>query len=214
MKRLTMLFLAGMVVLLSGCATTVRSNVTTFHNWPADLPDRSYVFDATAPQDDSLELRAYQNLVRAELARLGFREGTRDSNPSLGVSTRFITTAIPVRVVEVDYPHMYGSAQFGHFYPYRRGYWRRGFYSPFWYDPFWAGMPMYSERVVTNYQRELQISIRSQRDSKRLFDVTVRNLSRTESTPEIMPYLVHSAFAEFPGPSGVSRVIETKLEQK
>lgn len=212
MKRLTMLFLAGMVVLLSGCATTVRSNVTTFHNWPADLPDRTYVFETTAPADDSLELRAYQDLVRGELARLGFREGTRDS-ASLGVATRFMTTAIPVRVVEVDYPHMYMAPRFGYFYPRRRGYWG-GWYSPFWYDPFWHGMPMYTERTQINYQREVQISIRSLRDSKRLFDVTVRNLSRVESTPQIMPLLVGSAFAEFPGPSGVSRVIETKLEPK
>ncbi|HEY1044558.1 MAG TPA: DUF4136 domain-containing protein [Telluria sp.] len=212
MKRLTMYLLAGMVVLLSGCATTVRSNVTAFHNWPADLPDRTYVFDATAPQDDSLELRTYQNLVRAELARVGFREGANDGTATLGVSTRFMTTAIPVRVVEVDYPFMYASPRFGYFHPRYRGYWR-GWYSP-WYDPFWNGMPMYTERTQINYQREVQISIKSLRDSKRLFDVTVRNLSRVESTPEIMPLLVHSAFAEFPGPSGVSRVIETKLQPK
>jgi hypothetical protein len=210
MKRLTMLFLAGMVVLLSGCATTVRSNVTAFHNWPADLPERTYKFDATAPQDDSLELRAYQDLVRGELARLGFRE---DGNAALGVSSRFMTTAIPVRVIDVAYPHMYTSMRLGYFHPRRRGYWG-GWYSPYWYDPFWYGMPMYTERTQINYQREVQVSIKSLRDGKRLFDVTVRNLSRVESTPEIMPLLVHSAFAEFPGPSGVSRVIETRLEPK
>jgi hypothetical protein len=212
MKRLTMYFLAGMVVLLSGCATTVRSNVTAFHNWPADLPDRTYVFDATAAADDSLELRAYQDLVRGELARHGFREGTRDA-ATLGVSTRFLTTVIPVRVVEVAYPHMYTSARLAYFHPRRRGYWG-GWYSPYWYDPFWYGMPMYTERTQMNYQREVQVSIRSLRDNRRLFDVTVRNLSRVESTPEIMPLLVGSAFAEFPGPSGVSRVVEAKLEPK
>lgn len=211
MKRLTMFLLAGMVVLLSGCATTVRSNVTAFHNWPADLPDRTYIFDATAAQDDSLELRAYQNMVRSELARHGFREGN-PGEATLGVSTRFMTTVIPVRVLEVDYPHMY-SPRYSYFYPRFRGY-RGGWYSPFWYDPFWYGMPMYTERTQMNFQREVQISIRSLKDNKRLYDVTVRNLSRVESTPEIMPLLVGSAFAEFPGPSGVSRVIETKLEPK
>ncbi|HEU4853434.1 MAG TPA: DUF4136 domain-containing protein [Telluria sp.] len=211
MKRLAMVFLAGMVLLLSGCATTVRSNVTAFHNWPADLPDKTYVLEAPSPQDDTLEYRAYQNLVRGELARHGFQEVSADRNPTLGVTLRFMTTVVPVRVIEVDYPHMYTSMRLGYFHPRRRGYWG-GWYSPFWYDPFWYGMPDYTETIKYNYHREVQVSIKSRRDGRRLFDVTVRNQSRVESTPSIMPVLVASAFAEFPGPSGVSRVIQYKLE--
>ena len=57
------------------------------------------------------------------------------------------------------------------------------------------------------YRRELQVSIKDRSD-KRLFDVTVHNMSDELSTPQLMPALVHSAFAGFPGPSGTVRRVE------
>jgi hypothetical protein len=58
MKRTVITGLAALTLLLGGCATTIRSNVTTFHQWPAQLPDKSYVFEAPPPQEDTLELRS------------------------------------------------------------------------------------------------------------------------------------------------------------
>lgn len=216
MKRLLIAAVAALG-LLTGCATTVRSDVTTFHQWPADLQDKSYVIEAPAPQDDTLELRSYQNLVRAELARLGFREAVTGA-PALKVSMRFTTTDIPVRRIEAIYPATYfPSARFGFgssFYrPYWGGrrYWGGGFYSPF-YDPFWMGMPEYTETIRHVYRRELRVAIQSAGDGKRLFDVTVHNNSAEMSTPTLMPALVQSAFAGFPGVSGVARRITLKRE--
>ena len=77
MKRLVLTATAALALLLGGCATTIRSDVTTFHQWPAQLQDKTYVFEAPPPQDDTLELRSYQNLVRAQLGKLGFREDDR-----------------------------------------------------------------------------------------------------------------------------------------
>jgi hypothetical protein len=54
MKRTVLTVTAALALLLGGCATTIRSDVTTFHKWPAQLPDKTYVFDAPAPQDDTL----------------------------------------------------------------------------------------------------------------------------------------------------------------
>jgi hypothetical protein len=51
-------------------------------------------------------------------------------------------------------------------------------------------------------------------DNKRLFDVTVRNVSKNMSTPAVMPALVQSAFEGFPGPNGGARVIELKQEPR
>lgn len=216
MKRLLIAAVAALG-LLTGCATTVRSDVTTFHQWPADLQDKSYVIEAPAPQDDTLELRSYQNLVRAELARLGFREAV-GGDPALKVSMRLTTTDIPVRRIEAVYPATYfPSARFGFGSPFYRPYWggRRywggGFYSPF-YDPFWMGMPEYTETIRHVYRRELRVAIQSASDGKRLFDVTVHNNSEEMSTPALMPALVQSAFAGFPGVSGVARRITLKRE--
>ena len=218
MKRLMVTAAAALTLLLTGCATTIRSDVTTFHEWPAEMQNKSYVLEAPPPQDDTLELRSYQNLVRNELARLGFREVAGSGAPALKVAMRFMTTDVPVRVVEPIYPMSYHpSARFMFAQPfYRSGwggrrYWGGGWYSPF-YDPFWYGMPDFNETIRHYYKRELQVAIKSADGGKRLFDVTVNNTSRTLSTPEVMPALVHSAFTGFPGVSGVARRVELKRE--
>jgi hypothetical protein len=208
MNRTVLTATAALALLLGGCATTIRSDVTTFHQWPAQLQDKSYVFDAPPPQDDTLELRSYQNLVRTQLGQLGFHETA--SAPALKVSMRFTTTDVPMRVVQAVDPFFYPSARFGYVSPFhRRGYWGGSLYSPF-YDPFWGGMPQYQvvERHV--YQRDLQVAIRSASDNRRLFDVTVHNNSGQPSTPVLMPALVQSAFEGFPGPNGGARRIELK----
>ena len=208
MKRTVLTVTAALALLLGGCATTIRSDVTTFHQWPAQLQDKTYVFDAPPPQDDTLELRSYQNLVRAQLGRLGFQEAV--GAPALKVSMRFTTTDVPVRVIQAVDPFFYSSARFAYMSPYhRRGYWGGGLYSPF-YDPFWGGMPQYEvvERHV--FQREVQVAIRSASDNRQLFNVTVHNNSGQRSTPALMPALVQSAFEGFPGPNGAARRIELK----
>ena len=216
MKRLLTLVAVTATFLLTGCATTIRSDVTTFHQWPADLPDKTYVFEAPPAQDDTLELRSYHNVVRGELGRLGFREAGAGAAPALTVAMRFSTIDVPVRVLEPMYPHFYSSARFGYMHPFYRSPWggRRhfgGFYSPF-YDPFWYGMPMYSESVRHYYKREVQVAIKAAADGKRLFDVTVHNTSSEPSSPVMMPALVQSAFTGFPGVSGVARRVELKRE--
>jgi hypothetical protein len=209
MKRLFMAAAAALTLLLSGCATTISSDVTTFHQWPAQMEDKSYAFEAASPQEDTLELRSYQDLVRAQLARLGFHDaGT--ARPALLVAMHFTTTDVPVRMIEPLYPMTYyPSARFRFMGPRRHNL--GSFYSPF-YDPFWDPFPAYRVVVRHQYQRELQVGIKSAVDGKRLFDVTVHNASEELSTPKIMPALVQSAFEGFPGPNGGARRVE--LQEK
>ena len=215
MKRLMIAAGAAFTMLLTGCATVIRSDVTTFHQWPAQIEDKSYVFEAPPAHDDTLEYRAYQDLVRGQLARLGFRDAA-GGQPALTVSMRFTTTDVPVRVVEpvspfyhhpFYQPFYHPASRFG-YRGFRRPYWG-GWYSPF-YDPFWS--PAYQVSIEHQYRRELQVGIKSAGDGKRLFDVTVHNTSRQLSTPAVMPALVQSAFEGFPGPSGVARRVELKQQ--
>ena len=213
MKRILIAAVAALSLLLSGCASTVRSNVTTFHEWPADIPDKSYVLEAPPPQDDTLELRSYQNLVRAELARLGFREAATGA-PALKVSMRFSTTDILVRSIEPIWPTYYANPHYMFGSRFHRPYWGgRHYWGGGFYDPFWSGMPEYTERIRHTYRRELQVAIKSATDGKRLFDVTVHNNSNVMSTPVLMPALVHTAFVGFPGVSGVARRVDLKRER-
>jgi hypothetical protein len=51
---------------------------------------------------------------------------------------------------------------------------------------------------VHNYERKLNVSI-ADNAGKKLYDVTVQNTSRRQSTPAVMPLLVQSAFKRLPG---------------
>jgi hypothetical protein len=209
MKRLFVAAGAAVSLLLGGCATTIRSDVTTFHQWPAQMADKSYAFEIPPPQEDTLEMRSYQELVRAQLARLGFHDSGADK-PALLVSMRFTTTDVPVQVIQPAYDPFFYSPRVTFVGRHRvvlgGGWYRSPFYDPFWYP---GG---YEAEIEHRYQRELRVAIRSAGDGKRMFDVTVRNVSRQLSTPRVMPALVQSAFEGFPGPNGVARRIE--LEEK
>lgn len=195
-----------LALLLSGCAgTIVRSEVTAFHEWPADAGEKSYTFRRDAAQANDLEYRSYENLVRAELQRLGFVESERGR---LNVSLNYQVDARDLRVVEpVIVDPWYGPGFFGrHRYPY-------GYYSPF-ADPFWFGPPVVQpvERRFVVYSRQLKIAINRAADGGSLYQVTVSSQGQTPTLAAVMPAMVKSAFADFPGPSGVPRVLELKVE--
>ncbi|MES2298029.1 MAG: DUF4136 domain-containing protein [Pseudomonadota bacterium] len=205
MKR--MAAIVALALVLGGCAATaptIRSKVTTFQQWPADLNEKSYQFVAPAAADDTLEYRSYLDLVRKELSALGFSETA--GTPALKVAMRFRSNDQAVRVIEVEDPFFHGSGRFGPRYPRMWG-WYGGLY-----DPFWRGPLVHSDELVELQQREVQVAITSAADGKRLFDVTARNISDKESMPSAMPAMVHSAFVGFPGPNGAARTIELKLE--
>lgn len=205
---------AAMSLLLAGCATTIRSDVTAFHQWPAELQDKSYVFQAPPPPEDTLEYRSYLNLVRGELARLGFTEAAGAEAARLRVAMRFSTIDRPLRVLEAYDPFWagpgYWPGRYGYRYGYPWGYSRMYGFRPF-YDPFMYGPMDLRESVRHDYERQLQVAINTA-DGKKLFDVTVRNTSREAATPVVMPALVASAFAGFPGQSGVPRRVDLKVE--
>lgn len=204
------LFILGLMLLLSGCAsTTIHSEVTAFHEWPSDLHDKVFVFERTREQDNNLEYRNYENLVRAQLTRLGFSEAAPAQPARLKVTLAYGIKVRDVRVIEgalVD-PFWYNSPIYGH-------RWRgRGYYGPY-YDPFWPVAPP-TEYVENSYQiftRRLEVMIAQAPSGKKLYDVTVVSEGTNGSLAAVMPYMVRSAFADFPGPSGVPRQVNLKMQ--
>lgn len=209
MRTLLLTATAALTLLLGGCATTISSQVTTFHQWPAQLTDKTYAIDAPDPKHNTLELQSYQNLVRQQLDRLGFQPVAPGGKPALKVAMQFNTLIRPARLV---YNGLYSARSSLYFSPYYRARYYGRFGSPF-YDPWGFNEPYYSVEDE-RYTRSVHIAIRSARDDHMLFDVTVRNVSEEMSTPMIMPALVQSAFEGFPGPNGGARRIELKLNER
>jgi hypothetical protein len=208
------LVLAGASALMAGCATppSVKSQVTTFSEWPAGQQDKTYVFERTKEQNDSLEYRSYENLVRAELQRLGFTEASNAGSIKLKASLDY---GISTRDVHVNEPVLLNSPYpYPPYPPYRYGPAWRGYYSPF-YDPFWYGPPMV-ERREFNYQvftRHLKVTLTQASDGKKIHETTVVSEGTNGSLAAVMPYMVRSAFMDFPGNNGVPRVVELKMTQ-
>lgn len=215
MRSRLSIFIVAVFLLLTGCATTIQSNVTAFHEWPAELRNKSFVFERTAQQENNLEHRAYENLVRHELLHLGLAEGANLQSAGLKVAMNYSINVRDVRVVQPvlldPYPWygspFYGSRWYGH------GYYNP-YYGPF-YSPFWYGPPIVEQRE-TRYQladRQLKIVISQAADSRKLYDVTVSSEGTNTSLAVVMPYMIRSAFADFPGPNGVPRRIELKMKR-
>ena len=209
MKRYSVFCIAVMSLLLSGCASVIRSDVTAFNEWPANLTDKSFSFTHSAEQNNNLEYRNYENLVSQQLLRLGFTQSANNATAELRVTLSYGVTSRDVRVLEpvaID-PGFYGSPYYG------PGWGYRGFYGPF-NDPLWYAPPIVTQREL-NFQvftRHVNVSIARTADAQKLYDVTVVSEGKISSLPMVMPYLIRSAFSDFPGQSGVTRQVTLKIE--
>ena len=210
MKHWFRILIVTLMLLLGGCASsTIRSDVTVFHEWPAELREKVFVFERTREQDNNLEYRSYENLVRGELVQLGFVEASANQPAKLKVTLAYSSKVRDLRVIEgtVSDPFWYALPLYTH-------RWRgRGYYGPY-YDPFWPAAPT-TEYVESTYQvfsRQVKVGIAQIPTGKKLYDVTVNSEGTNGSLTTVMPYLVRSAFSEFPGQSGVARSITLKMQ--
>lgn len=211
MRRCLFLAIAVLSVILSACTTpTIRSEVTAFHEWPADMTEKTFVFSRTKVQEGKLEYRNYEGIVRSELQRLGFAEASDARSAKLKVAFNYSVNERDLRVIEPVYvdPLWYGPPFYG---PRWRGY---RYYGPF-YDPFWYGPPVIEYRDLNYhiFRSQLRLDISRAADGKSLYDVTVNNEGSNESLAAVMPYLIHSAFADFPGKSGMPHRVDLKTKE-
>jgi uncharacterized protein YceK len=73
-ETLALSLLAAASLLLSGCASVIESNVTSFHAWSPDYNQRAYAFAPAKEQENDLQYQNYAGLIRQELQFLGFTE--------------------------------------------------------------------------------------------------------------------------------------------
>ena len=215
MKLLNASVLSLTALLFTGCAATVGSDVTVFHDWPTDLPSKTYVFTYPEGQDVDLEYRNYQKMLVNELRGLGFVQAENSSNAALKVSMEYkaVLEGVTVATVAQSFPDYSMSL---YVRPYS-GRWRgpgyRGhFYSPYWYAP--VPFYEYQETEFPFYHRRLQVNIAKAAGDKPIYEVTVDNVGRQASLAYAMPYMIRSAFTEFPGKSGQPHHVNIKIDEQ
>ena len=209
-------FLLTLLVLstwVAGCATKIRSEVTSFHQWPDGIAGRSFVFVHQDDEAKSLERQRYEDLVRAELRKLGLVEPVAGGQADLAVRLDYRISGRDVRVIEtVLVDPWYGTPWYGpgYYHP----YWNWYGYGPY-HGPMWPSMPVAREqsRRYSVFQREIRIRMTDQLGQKTWFEVSVRSEGEQGNLALVMPYLVQAAFKDFPGTDGVPRVIEMPFKK-
>jgi hypothetical protein len=98
--KVTVCLFTAFCLLLSGCATRIRSEVTAFHQWPANTAEKTFAFIHKDSEPTGLERRSYEELIRAELIRVGLREAGSGQIAALAVSFNASVAARDVRVIE------------------------------------------------------------------------------------------------------------------
>jgi len=206
MSRLPLLFkaflLATAVLSASSCSTFLRSDVVTFHEGPLPNGERIRVQALDPDKARSLEFRRYAGLIADELSRIGY--------------TPVDAMDAPVDLVaEVDYSIAVGPTEVrvDRSIPYARYHFYYGRFA----NPYYFGIhDGWEPQVYTtaSYLRTLQMNIVQTDEAKsRIFEGRVQSTGTQNNLPEIMPYLITALFANYPGESGVTKVVTIEMDE-
>ncbi len=205
-------------LLLAGCATTLRSEVTSFQRWPANAAGATYSFKRIGNQATSLEHGSYEDLARIELNKLGLKEATMPPGtptPANGVAVakgRFEVTldyGINSVIVKSQEPVWDSGLAYWHQPYWHPGFgWRPGYWSP---DPFGPRVVGYRTVIQNVSKRHLRVDIAE--GPLKLFEASVTSTGNTNSLPVVMPYLIRSVFDGFPGANGQVRTIDFDIDK-
>ena len=209
------LLLAG----LAACATPFNADVKRFSSAMPAPSGQTFAVVAADPRDSGgLEFAQYADLVAAQMSRLGYVR----SDPSQAAMIVRLDYGIDKGRDRIRSTGFGGDPFWSPWYGSRYGggighsrfgyggfggggyspYYRRGLWGYGWQDPFFFGSGYGDVDVVTVYTSELDLSIDSKADGRRLFEGKAQAASRSARLGYLVPNLVEAVFTDFPGRSG------------
>lgn len=203
----------------AGCATTntFDARVTAFHKLPATPEDRTYSFAPSASQKDSLEYRSYEDVMRGALLVRGFREAQPARyrvafDWTVQDGSRNVTRSAPVFSPSIGL----GYGSFGGF---GGGWGGVGMRFGYPYYPYgWGGWPGYVnvpsvERVVEHRLR-VQIDDTQGGATTRVWEGSASADASAANMAAVFPLLSQAIFADFPGPTGQTRLVKLEVPKQ
>lgn len=187
--------------LLTGCASMLSANVTTFQQWPANVEGQTYRIAPAGAEQNVLEYQTYADMIRAAIGRVGLVEAQGNAKPRFTVSFEYGDPARQIWMERVYDPYFDGpflpwGAYMGAF---RGGWgWGGGFYA----TPSVVNVP------VEVHENTLTVSIEDMNSNTQVFRTTARSATRNAQLPNVMPYLVRAVFDGFPGNNGQVREVQ------
>lgn len=231
MNKITKLggaLLLGAGIALSGCATSLPTQVTRFQAMPAPTGQTFYVVPADGGQG-GIEFGQYASLVSRQLAAKGYSPAGAPQLADMLVKIRYdIDQDVDYRVdpfarsvfndpfYRRGYYDPFWGVTYGRPYYSRYGYYSR-YRDPFywgWGDPFYYGgyggyrrvdgynqwgEPVQAYKV---FESELDMDIVRRADNLSLFEGKAQARSATGEPGVIVPNLIEAMFTGFPGRSG------------
>jgi len=194
--------LLACAVALSGCASNIVANVTTYQKWPSDATGQTYQIAAQANQNaDNLEFQTVADMVRAGIGATGLVEATQGQSARFSVRLQYENplTQIWVQRYADYYPYYPWGYPFG-------GYYGRPFGWGGWYAPPMVTVPVQVHRNTLT----LWITDARQQNAE-VYRATAIELGESDQWMGVMPYLVRAIFDDFPGNNGQVRQMEYEL---
>lgn len=204
-----------LLILLSGCASLVKSNVTSFHEIEGDVTGAKYAFAPLQGQENNLEYRTYCNLVEKEIQKHGaiktslddadylvtFVYGIDDGREKVVSSPKFGQTGVSSSHT-TGTATAYGNTAYGS--------------ATTTYTPSY-GVVGTSTSSRTVYTRVLRLNVYPKAavdkgDYTPIYQSEVKSQGRSGQISRVMPSLIYALFKEFPGESGKSRKVISPIK--
>ena len=204
---ITRLVIAGTLLALAGCASTISARVTSYEQWPGNVQGQKYQM-ATDPGQDAgnLQYQSVADMIRAALGPTGLVEAAPGEAARFRVSFEYGNPVTRTWVREYNDPYYYSG--FGPAF----GYWGSGFYG----HRGWGGGMFYSPPPVmvpvNVYKNTLTVIIKdNERQGTEVFRSTAVSAGSSDNLPLVMPYLARAVFDGFPGNNNQVRDITYEI---
>lgn len=203
-RKIRTIVLAPLLILsmlVAGCASTLRHDVTVFHDLPDSPGKKTFQFAKPDGERDGLRYATYKRIVRTELLAAGFSES---DDPALEIGFEYSSKRQTIRYIEQG-PVVSPYFGFGH----RRGWGGFAVSGPLW----WGSPGYYSERNVEHHERVLSLKMTdlSVSDQKLVYESMAVSRGNQPALVAALPLLMRATLADFPGRSGVARRIELTI---
>lgn len=194
---------------LPGCATTLDTQVTAFHDARTTWVGKRFAMVPADDQRDSLEFRAYADLVSRALQSKGL---VASPEPGADVQVRLQYRSTEQRPLVYSSP-VVGYGAIGPAWGFGAYPGAGGVYFG-WY-PYWGsyGVVASEYRQYRTWRRELRVQIQAPGSTVRLYEGVAFNEDGSDALPVIMPALVEAMFHDFPGPNGQVRRVLVELRE-
>lgn len=212
MLRIPLALPLAAAIFLGGCASTVTTQVTSFHQLADSLQGRRFVITPSPEQQTSLEFGTYANLVREALVGKGLVDAAERGlgAADLGVALSYGVTGSTsgFRSGTGGYAGI-GAGSGGGFSMSGVG--------------IGIGFPIGGGGAAeTQYQRNLTVQIDrlsgaasagQAASGTRVFEAQAISEGESASLAPVMRAMVQAIFQDFPGPSGTTRVVRLPLDE-